>query len=90
MHSPLQAVLVLPGEPGLGRMDAPAGSWVGMWRAFFCISALSVKFPRGSGGGRIVPKIHAEKRLLDESAAARPCESQGCLRRHLSPHLDTC
>lgn len=32
---PLQAVRALPGEPGPGRTDAPAGSWVGAWRALF-------------------------------------------------------
>lgn len=37
-----------------------------------------------------MPKIHARKRLLDESTAAQPCESQGRLQCQLSSHLDTC
>lgn len=82
----------LPAGPGPGGTDAPADSWVGMWRAFVCIAApaLSEKFPRGRERGGIVPEIHAGKRRLDESAAARPRESRGCLLCLLSPHLDTC
>lgn len=79
----------LLGRPGPGRtVLQQAAGWECGGRS--SAPALSVKFPRGREQGGIVPKIHAGKQRLDENAAARPHESQGCLRCLLSAHLDTC